>query len=114
MENTNPTNTAAQTTQPPTPAQTQTPPVANPPATQPETKVTIPEGLTEEQKKAFETLSNAVEQAQKAAAAATAKADAPWYWNDFSKGVYVGAGVVLLAVGGVYLYKKYTGDEAAV
>ena len=70
-----------------------------------------PAGLNDEQKKAFEALSAAVEQASKAAATANAKANEPWFWNDFSKGVYVGAGVVLLAVGGVYLYKKYTSSD---
>lgn len=74
---------------------------------------TMPEGLTDEQKKAFEALSAAVSQAKQAADAANAKASEPWFWNDFSRGVYVGAGVVLLAVGGVYLYKKYTSDSEA-
>ena len=103
---TNPEQKPAET--PPTPAPTPTPDPAPAPA-----EVKLPDGLTPEQKAAFEVMQNAVKQAQAAAASAKAKADEPWYWNDFSKGVYVGAGVVLLAVGGVYLYNKYTSDAEA-
>ena len=81
------------------------------PPTQPTTPA-IPEGLTPEQAAVFKQLSDTVAQAQRAAAAANAKASEPWYWNDFAKGIYVGAGVVLLACGGVYLYKKYTAESA--
>lgn len=103
MENNTPTT--------PTPAPA---PAAQQPATPPTAPaVQMPEGLTAEQKQAFEALQLAVEQASKAAATANAKAQEPWFWNDFSRGVYVGAGVVLLAVGGVYLYKKYTSSAEA-
>ena len=104
MENTNPTPAQNQVT-------TDSPKPETPPTQQPTTPA-IPEGLTPEQAAVFKQLSDTVAQAQRAAAAANAKASEPWYWNDFSRGVYVGAGIVLLAAGGVYLYKKYTAESA--
>ena len=101
MENTNPNQNPEQKPQQP---QQPAAPAAIPAA---------PDGLTAEQKAVFDQLADTVRQAQMAAKAASAKAEEPWYWSEFSKGVYVGAGVVLLAVGGVYLYKKYTSDAEA-
>ena len=107
MEN----NTPTTPTPAPAPAAQQS--AAGAPTPAPATPaVQMPDGLTDEQKKAFEALTAAVSQAKQAADAANAKASEPWFWNDFSRGVYVGAGVVLLAVGGVYLYKKYTSSDA--
>lgn len=41
-------------------------------------------------------------------AAPAPKSEDPWYWNDYSKGVYTGLAGAALVVGCVYLYKKYT------
>lgn len=44
-------------------------------------------------------------------AAPPPKSNEPWYWNDYSKGVYTGLAGAALIVGTYFLYKKYTSAE---
>ena len=44
-------------------------------------------------------------------AAPAPKDSEPWYWNDYSKGIYTGLAGAALIVGTYFLYKKYTSAE---